>query len=197
MASMVSLLIALWGTQIRGLPFSLYRSLAWRRALLIAIGVGLALFGGVSFYFQDPPVSVPVLHLIHWFLHGKPPDYDFGYGTPLWSLIALAGVLLLWWGLKYDPIKKLRNTIITETDAIVAARNEQLTEILDGSKYETLGPAQKQLYQEAIAFYGDILVRYIDALIGAAPPSFYRRFAVRSKPLPLTEVVPPTEDDQD
>jgi hypothetical protein len=41
LASILGLLLTLYATQVRTIPFSLYRSLMWRKVLLIASGVGL------------------------------------------------------------------------------------------------------------------------------------------------------------
>lgn len=58
LASIIALLVTLYSTQIRGLPFSMYRSLTWRRMLLFALGVGLLVVSGINFYFQWPPPGI-------------------------------------------------------------------------------------------------------------------------------------------
>lgn len=57
LASILGLLLALYTTQIRTIPYSLYRSLAWRQALLSSAGLGVAVAAAVNFYRQGSPAS--------------------------------------------------------------------------------------------------------------------------------------------
>lgn len=147
LASIGSLMLALFTTQVRFIPFSLYRALVWRRVLLLSIGGGLAAAGLIAL--------------------GQ------GLGTS-WRVGGLIGAVMSVYGLLYDPLKKIRNILLRERRAIHAAMQEQLKTILGDANYDELGKPARDAYEEHRMYFSELQVRMIESLLGTSPSIPYQ-----------------------
>lgn len=183
LASIAAFIFALYQTQISPLPFSLYRSLTWRRVLLLSSGVGLFVGSVVTFYLQSSPPGLPIFHQAHELLHGYSLFYvkDFFYGhehdtgTPVWAILALVGILIALYGVKYDPIKRVRKIVVRERSAIQSAMGTQLVEAFGGVSFEELTSSQQERYQDIVNYYEEFQRRMLDVFIGPLPAVFFQR----------------------
>lgn len=97
LASILGLLVPLFVTQVRNIPFSLYRSLMWRKTFFLAGGVGLGVFSGIKFVTQEISPTPPVLRELHARLVGEfraDASNDFT-GTSAWALLLFISIGLL------------------------------------------------------------------------------------------------------
>ena len=176
MASIVGLLLALYTTQVRPIPFSLYRSLVWRKALMIAGGAGLAVFAGIELAQLDGALR-RVFELIFFLPSERHPNdwftYRSGYVlTILWVASIIFGVALSRRGVRFDPIAAARNIIIREQAVIGKARAEQIDNLLRGRRAEHLALPERRALRDVMDFYRYVQWRYADVVLGAPPPAF-------------------------
>ncbi|MCG6535365.1 MAG: hypothetical protein L7F78_11900, partial [Syntrophales bacterium LBB04] len=194
LASILGLLIALYGTQVRTLPFSLYRSLVWQRALILSFGIGTILFSCISFYNQDPPPGVIALRQLYFWLHygdfgfhyGDHEFNDFGNGTSLWFVTFIIGAVTVIWGFVYDPFEVVRNKLFEEGRLLQEVRKTQIERLLGNSSLEQLGSHGRQQYFDILNFYSQIQTRIVDALFGPSPTVIYHR-NILNESIPLEE----------
>lgn len=178
-ASILGLMFTLYGTQIRMIPFSLYRSCVWNRVLLISIGIGILVFAGIKFYTQTEPPGLPPLSCLFMFLHGVNnfyTDIDGNNGTNLWAIIFAIGAVISTCGFFYNPIKLCKSVLRREHDALLEYRKTQLSSVLNRQNYENLKSHEKHLYDDLNAFHVELQTRLIDTIYGQSlMPTYSRR----------------------
>ena len=175
LASICGFLIALYATQVRTIPFSLYRSLMWRKALLLSTAVGLFVYGGVEFYRQAQAPHDSPLREFHAMLLGvlrvSPVDYE-PHGPALWALICLSGVVLLVVGVVYDPPARARRLLIREQQALHQALSEHLSRLLHGQSADKLESPDDRILDDTIEYFRHVQWRFSDVVLGPPPPTF-------------------------
>lgn len=118
-ASIIGLMVTLYGTQIRTIPFSLYRSYAWTRVLLLSFGIGILVSTGIMFYTQTEAPSFICLSYIFRFLHGYTYYYNITEGPNIWAIIFLVGGGITIYGIRYDPVKLSKSIVFREHEALL------------------------------------------------------------------------------
>jgi hypothetical protein len=174
LASILGLLLPLYATQVKPLPFSLYRSLMWRKQLSIAAGVGIAVFAGVSLNNQDG--ALRRVHELVLFSGGK-NVYGFSYPsgyflTLFWLFLIVFGIYRYVQGVSFDPVAEARNIIIREQGVIEEARAEQVASFLSGRNVDQLTHLDRRSLREIMDYYRYVQWRYADVVLGAPPPTF-------------------------
>lgn len=175
LASILGLLIPLYATQVRTIPFSLYRSLTWRRVLLIAGGVGVTVFSAIRLLDIDPALRrvFNMLHIV--FSKGEAsPTHSSGYlETSFWVLCVVFGLALLRLGIRFDPIAQARDIIIREHKSLEDARESHVNRILERSRRgREMSALDHQHLRDIQDFYRHTEWRYVDVVLGAPPPTF-------------------------
>jgi hypothetical protein len=175
LASILGLLFALYATQVRTIPFSLYRSLMWRKALLLSSGAGFLIFGGMKFYAQPQAPFLSPLREIHAILVGElrvsPLDYK-PHGSVVWATVLLVGIAVLIVGFFYDPAAIARTILIREQDALHKALDKQVSHLLGGREAADLQPPDSQILADTLEYYRHVEWRFADVVLGAPPPAF-------------------------
>ncbi len=175
LASILGLLFTLYATQVRTIPFSLYRSLMWRKALLLSSGTGLLVFGGMKFYMQEEAPYILPLREVHALLLGvlRVSAVDFQpHGSSVWAIIWVIGGLLLIAGLAYDPASRARVILVREQQALQEAQAQQLSHVLRGRKISDLQPPERRVFDDTLEYYRHVQWRFADVVLGAPPPTF-------------------------
>lgn len=168
-ASILSLMLTLYGTQIRSIPYSFYRSCVWNRTLLISLGCGIFVFSSIKFYTQTAVPEFPWFGMLFIFLHGKvlnTRDIYYFSGSNLWAIIALLGIGISALGFFYDPVKKCKAILFREQEALLKYRREQLSSVLSNISYENLKSHEKHLYDDLNKFHVELQSRLIDTIYG-------------------------------
>jgi hypothetical protein len=178
LASILGLLLTLYGTQVRTIPFSYYRSLTWRRSLLISISFGSFLLALINFYNQYAPPAAFPLFKAYELLHGD-VDYDYSSGTSIWGLLAGVSLVIFFVGLNYDPLTKLRAAIRQEHTVLMEARRRELNSLLSGRSFERLSTEERALHKDIESYYRYLQARFRDIMLGAASPSIIHPSAWR------------------
>jgi hypothetical protein len=175
LASILGLLLTLYATQVRTIPFSFYRSLMWRKALLLSIGTGFLVFGGMKFYSQTQAPFLSPFREIHSLLVGeyRVSAWDHEpHGSVIWAILFLLGGILLITGLFYDPAATARRILVREQDALHKALDDQISHLLRGRKAAALEPPDNQILADTLEYYRHIEWRFADVVLGAPPPAF-------------------------
>lgn len=174
-ASILGLILALYGTQVRTIPFSLYRSLMWRKVLLLSIGAGFMIFGIMKFYNQDEAPYLSPLREAHALLRGYlfvSPYDNQPHGTVVWPFVALVGSLLFAIGLLYDPAVHARRILVREYDALHGPLDDQIAHLRGSKKISELEPPDTEMLADALEYYRHVQWRFTDVVLGAPPPTF-------------------------
>lgn len=177
-ASIIGLMITLYGTQISTIPFSLYRSYVWNRVLLVSFGIGIIVFAGMQFYTQTEPPGLPPLYHIFSVLHGKRLDFDAVFcssGTNLWGIILFIGAAILIYGIRYDPMQISKSVMFREHKALLEYRKEQLSSVLGEDDYGNLKSHERHLYDDLSNFHVELQTRLIDTVYGQGPHAMFTR----------------------
>lgn len=178
-ASIIGLMLTLYGTQIKTIPFSLYRSYVWNRVLLLSFGIGIIVFAGMQFYTQTVPPGFKPLNYLFGFLHGNYTfygDVSFSNGTNLWGIIFFIGAAISIWGIRYDPVQISKSVVFREHESLLEYRKEQLSSVLGKDDYEGLKSHERRLYDDLSEFHVELQTRLIDTVYGQGPlPMFSRR----------------------
>jgi hypothetical protein len=174
-ASIIGLMVTLYGTQIRTIPFSLYRSYAWTRVLLLSFGIGILVSTGIMFYTQTQAPSFICLSYIFRFLHGYTYYYNITEGPNMWAIIFLVGGGITIYGIRYDPVKLSKSIVFREHEALLLYRKAQLSSVLGENCYEELKNHEKLLYDDLNVFHVELQSRLIDTIYGQAPLPMYSR----------------------
>jgi len=172
LASIFGLLIALYTTQVRTIPFSLYRSLMWRKALLLTVGGGLFVFSGIKFYTQEERPYLEPLGAIHDLLVGANPYLSHGHGTSIWALLTIVAIVVIAFGVTYDAASKARQTIVREQQALQAAQELQIASLLGRKSFDQLSAADQRACTDIYDYYRHVQWRFADVVLGAPPPTF-------------------------
>lgn len=168
MASIFGLLVALWGSQIRTLPYCLYRSLVWRRSLLLALGTGLAVFSAVNFYLQPgPPVFPTFMSVAYLVLHGFNMPSGYEPGTSVWCFLFFLGFAFLIWGFIYNPITIARQTLLDERAAFHTAYQNEVKILFGERLRDELTDPEKQMLQQLERYYAELQMRFLDVVVGS------------------------------
>ncbi len=182
LASIGGLLVALWHTQVRHIPYSLYRALVWRQMLLFSIGCGFIFGSAVAVLSRSEPLLWTLMLPVFWLSGERPPipleeSYMSTVSTACLSWIL--GGLLAGLAVYRSPIPILRRTLTRERAAIQEARQAQLKELFQDKAFEQLGPADRALYVEVVEYYADVQARMLDILLGQARTLRYRPSVLR------------------
>lgn len=186
-ASILGLLLALYATQVRTIPFSFYRSLMWRKVMLISLGTGLLVFAGMKFYAQEQAPFLPPFTEVHAALVGelRVSNWDYEpHGPVIWPIIFLFGAVVFAVGLFHDPAALARRILVREQDALHHALDQQITHLLRGRKATDLEPPDSQILADTLEYYRHIEWRFADVVLGAPPPAFplfYERHQQRTE----------------
>lgn len=181
LASILALVLTLYTTQIRGLPFSLYRSLIWRKSLLMTFGVGLAIFS--------------LIHLHTQILAGTRLGWwasDFRVSR-LWDVLLVVGLALCATGLLYDPRKHLNRLLLKERRGIRKAFQDEVRDYLTEGDLSKLSPMQREPYYAARDFYARLEARLLDSALGHPMLPIYQGIRVEEL-LRRGLDAPPTEN---
>lgn len=174
-ASILGLLIPLYATQVRSIPFSLYRALTWRKVLLMAGGFGLSVFAGLKLLSVDPRLG-RVFNILDILASDERVGlaYRSGYlETVFWSLAIASGLVLAGLGWTYDPVARARETLIREHKSLEDARRLQVNRLLAGRTTDDgLTTVERRMLQDILDFYRHVEWRYADVVLGAPPPTF-------------------------
>lgn len=196
LASIIGLLVTLWGTQVRTIPYSLYRSLAWRKALFLSFGAGILLFGFMRFYSEPPPwpgyrwtVAIVEFRAI---VRGDPLPYPTytAWGSAVWAWVVALGLAILAWGAFYDPIRKIRQVAVREEEFIRSAQWAAINASLANAPGTQEERARARRSVER--FYADLRHRLVDVLVGG--PSWRAYYAL---PPRTQELEPATSEGDD
>lgn len=174
-ASMLGLLLALYPTQVRPIPFSLYRSLMWRKMLLLAGSIGLLVFSATKFYTQDEAPAIEPLGKLHTMLLGVQRVSPFdgqAHGPSIWALLLILAVFLLIVGISYDPEIRAREILIREQKALQSAQEDQLKHVLGGRQIDDLPHLERRMFNDALEYFRHVQWRFTDVVLGAPPPTF-------------------------
>lgn len=181
-ASIIGLIVTMYGTQISTIPFSLYRSHVWNRVLLLSFGIGIIVFAGMQFYTQTERPAFPPLYYISSFLHGDTLEYRLPFGayissngTNLWGIILFIGSAILTLGIIYDPMQISKSVMFREHNALLEYRKEQLSSVLGENDYENLKSHERHLYDDLSDFHVELQTRLIDTVYGQGPRAMFTR----------------------
>lgn len=166
LASIFGAILSLFPTQVGRIPFSLHRSLAWRRVLLLAIGGGAFVAALVGLYLQSHPPSFRPFTLLYLWLHGQGEIGRFE-GTNVWAALTLPATIFLVWGLSYDPLRKVRKVLQRERTALLMARDLELTRIVGRRNVEDLTRTEALDYSEARRYFERVQQHMIYELLGS------------------------------
>lgn len=177
-ASILALILAMYPIQVRSLPTSVFRTLVWKKTLLLSFGLGIIVFSGIQFYNQFPPGG-KFFGIPYALLHGKMVIYSYGEGgTHLWGILFLLGVALFSAGAVLDPARKIRERLLDEGKEIHEVQARELGRILRGGTYEKLTIDEKDRYDQLLRYYQLLQTTMIGLLIGyPVMPSKFRSSA--------------------
>jgi hypothetical protein len=175
LASILGLLLALYTTQVRTIPFSLYRSLMWRKVLLLASGIGLLVFSGIQFYTQKEAPAVEAIGYVHALLLGvyrvSAVDHR-AHGASVWAILFVLATVLFLMGVNYDPAARARDILVREQEALQSAQQRQVSRVLDGREVDNLPPAERRMFNDTLDYYRHVQWRFADVVLGAPSPTF-------------------------
>lgn len=183
-ASIIGLLFTLYATQVRTIPFSLYRSLMWRKALLLSTGVGLLIFGSIKFHAQEQSPFLSPFRELHALLFGyvtvSPVDNE-PHGTFIWAVIGIVGLLIFAIGIIYEPAALARRILIREQDALHKALDVQVDHLLNGRRVADLERHDRRVLRDTLDYFRHVQWRFTDVVLGAPPPTFPLSFVQRQQ----------------
>lgn len=174
-ASIAGLLLALYPTQVRTIPFSLYRSLMWRKILLMSSSIGLLVFSSIKFYAQEESPAIEPFGLFHAILVGSyrvSPIDGHAQGPLVWAILLIVSVALFTLGLMYDPTTRARNIIVREQETLQNAERQQIREILHYSTADKLDATERRMLNDTLDYYQHVQWRFADVVLGAPPLTF-------------------------
>lgn len=172
LASIISLLLAIYPVQIKNLPPSVFRSIIWKKSLLISFGVGISITACTQFYIQSPP-QISFLYKLHVLMHGHQTGY--AHGPSIWGFLILIGVILLIFGYFQDPAKIIRKKIMEHIKTIQNDQKIALKKILNGKSYSELSEVEKDEYNQAYVNFVITQHQIIELLSGISIN--YNRYA--------------------
>lgn len=170
-ASIIGLLLTLYGTEVKPLPQSMYRTLTWRRVLLLSAGVGLVVLAATGFYNREPPT---LLYELRQGINSVRIDVK----AVAWIGLALVGMSLGVFGYRLDPLKQVQQKLREERRALQRSRQMEIARLLHTTSFEELSEPQKIIYADLMQYYAAMQVRILDVLLGPSlpgPSDSYRR----------------------
>jgi len=174
-ASILGLLIPLYATQIRSIPFSLYRSFTWRKFLLISGGAGAAVFSAIKLLDVDPGLGrVSNMLSIIFSAEYVPRAYPSGYLAAIFCVLSVGfGLALITLGIFFDPVARARETIVREHRSLEEARMAQVEDVLARSnRRSSPSPLERKRLRDIESFFRHTQWRYVDVVLGPPPPTF-------------------------
>lgn len=163
-SSIIGLLVALYPTEVRPLPHSMYRTLSWRRLLILSTGSGIAVLSIVKAYNLEP------LRLLYEIYGGSEIALLPGAAVGAWLLSAFAGVKLVIIGYRFDPLRAVQQKLREERRALQRARQAEIARLICASPFEEMSESQKILYADLMQYYAAMQVRIMDVLLGPSLP---------------------------
>lgn len=78
-------------------------------------------------------------------------------GTSVWGLLSMLGLVLLIFGIRYDPLSLMKRKLLDEGKDIREQQKKELAETLGGRSYEKLSTAEKHKYNDTREYYAKSL----------------------------------------
>ncbi|MBW2737668.1 MAG: hypothetical protein JRE64_02230 [Deltaproteobacteria bacterium] len=167
LASVFGMILALYPIQVRSLPPCVFRSLLWKKTLVLSIGIGLFVFAIIQFYNQPYSPSGSMFGIPYELLHGSKSFREYGDGGPLvWGFVCVFSFLMFFYGAMINPAKKMRILLIDECSDLQRGKKWSLDRLTRDKPYEELPMSEKEIYDQTVQYYRDIQQRIIDIYTG-------------------------------